>query len=194
MRARSRPAGREDPEAGMSLIELLVALSIMGFVMAIATAGLLPMYRLVNDADAQNRVQSTLSVAMLRLDRQIRYSDTVSVASDGLSARYRTVEPGTTRYCHRLRWSGPVTSGVLQQLRWPAASTPGTTWTTLATGLRSDRTGFTRPFDLVPPADDVPYQRLQVKLITTGDAGGSERHTDVTFTAVNTDTAVTNPC
>ncbi|GAA0804278.1 PulJ/GspJ family protein [Spirilliplanes yamanashiensis] len=187
------PAGGSDD--GMTLLEVLVSMSVMAVVLVVATAGLLPVYRLVNDADLQDRAQSALSVAMLRLDRQVRYAVRVSVAVDGRSATYLSVEPGAARKCHAVRWS--VTSsplGVLQQRSWTAGGSPGATWSTLATDLRIDRTGFTRPFTLSEPTDDVDYQRLQIKLVSSAANGRAERRSDVTFSALNTDTTQANPC
>lgn len=181
-------------DAGMTLMELVVTLSITGLVMAVATAGLLPMFRLAQDTDANSSAQSSLSVAMLRLDDQLRYAVTITVAVDGRSAGYLVAEPGAGRRCHGLRWATVAGSGVLQHRRWNAGATPGATWTTLATGLRIDRAGFTRPLTVTQPTDEVAYQRLQVKLVSAAQGGKAERTVDVTFTALNTDVAAVNPC
>lgn len=190
----ARPTDPRDPEAGMTLIEMVVTLTITGVVMAIATAGLLPMYRLTGDVDAHGAAQSSLSVTMMHLDDQIRYAVTIAVATDGRSASYLVAEPGVGRRCHALRWSGISGTGVLQQRGWAVGAAPGAVWSTLATDLRIDRAGFTRPLTVTAPTDDVAYQRLQVKLVASAEGTTAERAADVTFTALNTDLTVANPC
>jgi type II secretory pathway pseudopilin PulG len=166
---------KKKSDAGFTLIDVLVSMSLMIVVMAVATAGITSMYRAANTVDARSVAQAQLGLALQRLDREIRYAE-------GISTEYRTGDDwyvdflavqGTRRECIQLRLAG----GQLSQRTWPYDRVPltRTAWRPLADGITS-----VRPFTHLPPSDLIGYQRLTLDLRSGADANTA------TFTALNT--------
>src|SRR4051794_16095539 len=61
-------------DAGVTLVEVLVAFGVMSVVMALFTAGVAQSYRVANKADAMAVARQQLHTAFLRLDRDVRYA------------------------------------------------------------------------------------------------------------------------
>jgi prepilin-type N-terminal cleavage/methylation domain-containing protein len=179
MSARLRARG----DAGMTMIELMVSMSIMGMVAAIVTSGLTQLYRATNDAETDSVAQSQISAALLRLDKQVRYARRIHRTS-ATSMTYEVVEMAVSR-CYETALS----SQKLQQRGKVVGGSYGS-WSTLASGITGG--GFT----YLAPTDLNDHQRLQVQL-TAQSAGGSAatKDFDLTFTALNTTrTSDTNAC
>lgn len=68
-------AGRD---AGITLIEVLVASAVMMIAMSIFTTGILQIYRTVNKTDSLATSQAQLMAAFARLDREVRYASAIS--------------------------------------------------------------------------------------------------------------------
>ena len=131
---------RPDPDdAGVTLIELMVAMALMSVFGTIFLSGIAQMYRAANRAEAMTTTQSQISIAFGRLDTQIRYATCASpiCRRPAASCDYEHSTPyeagGRTCLCnadpkcrrdHRLK----------QHPRWKAERHPdGTvTWTTPA--------------------------------------------------------------
>jgi prepilin-type N-terminal cleavage/methylation domain-containing protein len=84
----ARPARRRaerNADDGMTMIELMVSMAVMATVMALATAGLIAMFRSSDRADAAATVQQRINGAFDRLDREIRYAKIINkpLASTG---------------------------------------------------------------------------------------------------------------
>jgi type II secretory pathway pseudopilin PulG len=187
-----RPAA---DDAGTTMLELTVAMTIMTVVMALVTAGLLQFFRLVGGTEQRNVAQSTVSLAMLRLDRQIRYSSGIGEPSqDQTSVAYEVVETGQT-VCYRMRQNGTR----LQQLRWVGGTTPNPAgWTTLAgeiTSVRFERDPAHGKVDPTTDPADAGQNRQRLKVTVVAGSAPRGRETSVIFTALNTDidTPTTNP-
>lgn len=166
---------RKRSDAGFSMIEVLVSMSVMAVVMAVATAGISAMYRSAGAVEAKSVAQSQLGLALQRLDREIRYAEGISLDYQVGNDRYvdlLTVQ-GTRRQCIQLRLSG----GQLAQRTWTYGSTPldRSGWRPLADGITS-----ARPFTYLGPTDLIGHQRLTLDLQAGADANAA------TFTALNT--------
>ncbi|GAA3440882.1 PulJ/GspJ family protein [Planomonospora venezuelensis] len=215
---------RASGDAGISLIEILVTIGVMGVVMTMFTTGVLQVYRTVNTVESLSTAQSQLHVAYQRLDREIRYASWLSaVRGDGdhwyVGFAYmdfpdedaQTPQPvnAQTRqpWCGRLRLD--LGTGVLQLQRWtpgspPAAGTPGETLASHVVtdgGLRTDPPFSVRDAGSSATADAafVPdFQQLRVNLAVRVGSGQHAATTDfdVTFTALNTsrETEADNAC
>ncbi|GGL07653.1 PulJ/GspJ family protein [Planomonospora parontospora] len=178
---RARPAG----DAGLSLTEVMVSISLMGVMMVIFTTGVLQVYRAVNGVEALSASQSQLQTAFQRLDREIRYATWISQPSAPIRGN-RYVEFAYVEYprteqaqtgqaqtgqahtgqamCGQLRLD--VNRGVLQLVRWTPGSPPaeGRPGETLASeiavdGLKADSPSGTakEPF-VLQPAGSRPYR------------------------------------
>ena len=171
---------KESGDAGFTLIDTMVAMTVMTVVMAVFTTSVLQMYRTANTVEATSITQAQVSTAMQRLDRQIRYAK-------GISEPYTIAGVGyvdllamqqTKRQCIQLR----VMNGVLSQRSWTYLANPLdlSGWTAIAYGLTT-----ATPFDYLPPTDELGHQQLAVTL--GGGAGSGAGVNTVTFTALNSD-------
>jgi prepilin-type N-terminal cleavage/methylation domain-containing protein len=182
-------------DAGVTLTELLVALSILTVVMTIFTTGIVQMYRSSNVGDARSTAQQQVSLALLRLDRQVRYAAEIGAPRAVGAGQYvEVLRPATggRQECLQVRSAG----GLLQQRTWAAGVSPAapTPWSVLASGVTS-----ATPFSLLAPldTDTIGYQRLRVRLTTTAGGGAASvtKSSDITFTALNsTRDSGTTPC
>jgi type II secretory pathway pseudopilin PulG len=159
---------------GTSLIEIVVAMAIMVVVGSILTAGTTQLYQAFTAAATRSEAQSQVAVAVLRLDKQLRYAERIHLTS-ATSVTYEVAEKATTR-CYDMRLSAQL----LQQRSKPSAGSYSA-WNTMASGITSG--GFT----YLAPTDLNDHQRLRVQLTATSSGGGSvTKKFDVTFTALNT--------
>jgi len=189
--------GGRTPDAGVTLIETVVAMTVMAVFMTIFTSGIVQMFRVANRADAVFAVQAQVTVAFIHVDREIRYAvgitEPASVTGGGYQdtyVEYLTVEAGGVR-CTELRLrvpagqSGPVDQqrGVLQHRGWYTTAGPGSApWTTLATNVAS-----ALPFAHGTVDDSYNFQRLTLSLTAYPNATGTAaaRTTTMTFTDLN---------
>jgi prepilin-type N-terminal cleavage/methylation domain-containing protein len=179
----ARPAGRDD--SGVTLIEMMVSMGLMGVFMAIFTTGMIGMFTSANKNESINDAQAQLNIAFLNLDREVRYASTISTPGQVAGAWYVELlitNSGTAR-CTEIRLD-PATAK-LERRSWvqgsPASS--GDAWRPLASRVTS-----TAPFTLIPADPEVNFQRLRLRLLSTagGANSGTTTETDVTFTALNT--------
>jgi type II secretory pathway pseudopilin PulG len=171
---------KKSDDAGFTLIDTMVAMTVMTIVMAVFTTSVLQMYRTANSVEARSITQSQISTAMQRLDRQIRYAKGISepYTIGGIVYVDLLAVQQTKRQCIQLR----VGNGVLSQRTWTYLANPLdlTGWTAIAYGLTT-----ATPFDYLPPTDVLGQQQLTVTL-GGGTGSGTDTNT-VTFTALNSD-------
>jgi prepilin-type N-terminal cleavage/methylation domain-containing protein len=189
-------AGRRGDDAGVTLIEVVLAMSIMSVLMTVVTGAVLQIYHSVNEVDSLSEAQTQVNAAFIRLDREIRYARSVSdpglVSGDYYVEYLRSVDSVDTCVELRLR----TTTGELQRRQWTKNVSPlaPTAWTTLASDVTA-----TTPFT-VTAADTnsltgFRFQRLTLAMTAVVGGGapnnagagraGATRETNVTFTALN---------
>jgi prepilin-type N-terminal cleavage/methylation domain-containing protein len=190
MSANGRPRRLiETRDAGVTLIEVLVSLTVLSVVMSLFTAGIIQMYRSANKTEAIVNAQNQIVIAFQRLDKDVRYAAGISregMVGSGPGVEYLIANTGSPM-CVQLRLK--PAKNQLQRRTWPQGSTPpkpdaaAADWAVLA----NDITG-SNPFTFRAANSDAPFQSLRVRLSTTsGGAGGSAtKQTDITFTALNT--------
>jgi prepilin-type N-terminal cleavage/methylation domain-containing protein len=181
---------RRGDDAGVTLLEVMVSMSVMAVVAAIFTAGIVGMYSTANGTEARATAQTQLSLALQRIDKQVRYASGVGREYSAGDDRYveYLVAGVTDARCYRLRLS----NGRLQQRTWASTAPPPVVWpwATLASGLSS-----IHPFRRVDADDAVGFQRLEVSLTAAAGAGSPAPATRLTFTALNTSRqTVGDPC
>ncbi|MGC9669226.1 hypothetical protein ACNTMW_22040 [Planosporangium sp. 12N6] len=189
---RLRRHGRTGDDAGATLVELVVGMSVMAVVMVMFTAGILQTYRSVNKGVSLSTAQSQLHVAFLRLDKELRYATGISQPGrlgGSWYVEYLT-QTGGTETCTQLRLS---TDGRLTRRVWPTTSspTPWSRWSPLVSDVAAvGPADADAPFSY-PGSDDAGgsagFQRLRVRLQARSGAGdtATSTGTDVTFTALN---------
>ncbi|MFI5898197.1 prepilin-type N-terminal cleavage/methylation domain-containing protein [Actinoplanes sp. NPDC051513] len=180
----------EDPrgDEGVTLIEVMVAMVLMAFAMAIFTGGIVEIHRWVDKTDASFEAQGQMNATYARLDKEVRYARSVSDPAQVNGDWYveYLVSLDSVDTCVELRLSASAQE--LQRREWAQNVTPvaPTSWQTLATGV----SGST-PFTTVAADKNSPtgfrFQRLQLNVGSTVGVGSnaSTRQTNVTFTALN---------
>ncbi|WP_165449536.1 prepilin-type N-terminal cleavage/methylation domain-containing protein [Krasilnikovia cinnamomea] len=156
MRRLSRALRPRRDDAGITLIEMLIAMGLMSIVMAVATSGMVQVFRVNSATETQAVGQSQLNIATQRLTEQVRYASWVGNAYPVAEARYinfalpqAKVVGGVpsqtvTLYCVRLRVhldaqpaNGRDGRGILQSNKWEQGkpTTTATGWRTLASNI-----------------------------------------------------------
>jgi Tfp pilus assembly protein PilV len=181
-------------DAGLTLIDVLVSMTIMTVITALFTAGIVQMYRMVNGTDDRAVAQSQVSVALLRIDKDVRYASGLSVPYTLSANQYVDflVPKAGSSTCVQLRVV--ASTKVLQRRTWTWKANPlgATPWVTIASNVTSPT-----PFTYTGPDTEISYQRLTVDLsVTTGPTGKTvTKNSKVTYTALNTTTkSVNNDC
>jgi len=170
----------------MTLAEVLVAMAVTSVVMALATGGIVQMYRASNRTDTLSLEMVQLQTAFQLLDRSVRYATAISQPNTTASAGGNwyvewTSADGSSTDCNQLRLN--PSAGLLQRRSEPSGGQPGA-WATVASLLTGNQ-----PFTLQPASTSAyPHQRLTVD-VTVRPPGGSTqlaRRSTFAFTALNT--------
>jgi prepilin-type N-terminal cleavage/methylation domain-containing protein len=194
-------ADRRGGDDGVTLAELVVAMTIMAIAGTVSTAGMVQIYRTLNAFEAQTTSQQQLTTSYERLDRELRYATAVSqpgtVGAD-YYVEYLIGQTGTPT-CVELRLQGSTKQ--LQRRTWPNGSpASASTWLPLASGISviTDASGQpVAPFQLTAATAVLNYERLQVSLNSTQGTGttASIRQLIATWAVMNADrNAATDVC
>jgi prepilin-type N-terminal cleavage/methylation domain-containing protein len=194
-----------DADDGITLVEVVVAMTIMSIFMALFSTSMVSLFRNMNATERGAQAQAQMTTAFQRLDRELRYAEGISLeGSDGDGGwvvEYVWNDRGTIR-CTQLRLDK---SGALRWRNWvQAQSTPSPnprSGAVLATGITVPPPTTlppSRPFNFVQSGDDSDpgpaesvsnFQRLRVNLTAATYWSGSAwlyKETNVLFTALNT--------
>ena len=195
------PADRGDQ--GFTLIDIIVATSIMAVIMVIVTGGIIEVYSDVNKADGLSTARDQIGNSFRRLDKELRYA--TWVATPGQVGNRWYLEFATTTNCQQLMYQ----NGVLTKYVWTLPSTTPASPQVIASDLA--QTGTTAPFTVYLPGNR-PYasasptssgvgrnyelEHSQVRLRFSGHVGKVDLPLDVLFTAQNTNrnTPAANDC
>lgn len=195
--APDQPSRRDD--AGATLVELLVAMSILTTVLVVMLSAVVGLSRMTvktqNTADATGDVRA----AYLRLDRDVRYADAISVPGQVSGDWFvEMTRPATgTSGARCSQWRFHQAGSTLQVRTWVRGAAVPTAWSTVAGSLALDpaRAPFTRAAAGSAPAQggNVPLarQQLAVHLLAqrgTGRPAGTAV-VDTAFTARNSSAA-----
>jgi prepilin-type N-terminal cleavage/methylation domain-containing protein len=169
---------RHGDDAGVTLMELVVAMTIASIFGVILTGAIVQTYHVTNSADADASAQSQLNIAFLRLDTEIRYAAGISAPGRDTGGdpyvEYLTTNTGAD-ICGELRLNGAAAQ--LQWRRWPRGDAPGG-WTVLASEVSS-----ATPFTFGAPGTGAAYQTLTLSL--DSGVGPHAKQFRTTFTALN---------
>lgn len=193
-RPAKRPADRQD-ESGYSLIELIVAMSLFSVFLAMFIAGIVAITRVTTEARVDAQTSSSVGVAMQRIERSVRYADSVNYAGsvgNNSYVEWRTDKQSTVdgiETCTQLRYS--EVDGTIAMRSWQSGTAPSATaWNVLVKSIRGEATNA-YPFATVPAIVGVSnYQGLTVHTV----AGLSETAgTDATTTVYAKNSTVNSP-
>ncbi|GAA4605884.1 hypothetical protein GCM10023107_73790 [Actinoplanes octamycinicus] len=194
-------------DAGVTMIDLLVAMALMSIIGSIVTGGLAQLYRMTDVTDRMDEAQSQASLAYAGLQPEIGVAYDISEPGAGAggdpSVEYVTQDPSGQRICHQLRLSG----GKLKLRQWPASATTAAAvsaaaWRVLASGLSAPGTPDTEtgaaaapqtlhfPDFSTPSLTNLPSAtplQLRIRLTATasGAKGSTQRDTQTTIVAAN---------
>jgi prepilin-type N-terminal cleavage/methylation domain-containing protein len=200
--SKTRIVGGDD--RGFSLVEVMMAMSIMTFVTVVIVGAVTQIYSGTKRVDNVSQARDQLDTSFSRLDKELRYASWVARPGKGASGNWY-VEFATLDGCRQLKLT---TDGRLFLTLWAPGATTTDTPMALASGVRVI-TG-TDPFTLLK-AGEMPYAsaspgagmgseyRLvfhQVRLNFDVVAGTITLPFDAIFTAQNTElsTPTTDQC
>jgi prepilin-type N-terminal cleavage/methylation domain-containing protein len=175
-------------DRGVTLIEVMVAMTLMSVAGAMFTGSIIQVYKSINKAESNYTAQSQINSAFSRLDKEIRYARSVSTPAT-VSGDYYVeylVELSDVDTCVELRLH--TSTSELQRRSWAQGVTPvaPTTWTTLATNITATTPFTTYGLDKNSLTGN-RFQRLNITVTSKagGATTGSTRQSNVTFTALN---------
>jgi len=200
VRAARRPG---DHDAGFSIVEVVVSMSILSVVMVVVMGSIVQIYRAVNRVDTTSVARDQLSNSFRRLDKELRYANWVSIPGQVGGNWY--MEYALPTGCRQLAYK----SGVLSLASWTLPGTTPGTPTTIATGL--SLVSGAAPFTIYA-TNSYPYasasagtagvgklfapEHTQVRVQLIGRSGRTSLRFDTVFTAQNTNgnTSSLNDC
>lgn len=200
-----RPERHEQDDAGFTMLEVVVGMTILSIFFAIFGGSMISMFHSVNRTQQTANAQSQVNQLFVDLDRELRYASGIGKPeankyTTGDSVVAFVSEYSTTAMCTELRLSP---GGALEQRTWArdarpiAPSQPAVIAVNISADTPShagDPTALVAgPFAQLDPDGRASNQRLEIA-ISAKDAGPDTRvrHTDVTFTALNTGTSTTD--
>ncbi len=189
------PDARSDGDEGVTLVELLVTMFILGIVTAAAYSVLISVTRQSRDVQGREQTVGNARLAIEQIDRQIRSGNVLydpALESLPNSMRVYTQANGVNR-C--VQWQ-LQSAGVLRSRSWsPTWQTDGlvSTWGNVARGIRNT----TSPFSL-PNASAYGSRLIDITFQVHDDtAGGTDQIVQTSLSGRNTeygyDTGVCTP-
>lgn len=167
---RNSRRSREELEAGLTLIELLVAMAIFSVVIAVSYSILITVQKQGRDISGREETVGQARLALEHMDRQIRSgnvlynpNDTTDPGYLPLSMRVYTQANGDER-C--VQWQ--VSNGVLRSRSWsPTWQTDGlvSAWGVVARGLQNPWPSTIQPFALQGSTTNYSSRLIDVTLL-----------------------------
>jgi hypothetical protein len=149
-------------------------------------------------ADVTASSGDAVRLAFQRMERQVRYAESVNYPGTGASGRryveFRTgaaVSSTGAAMCTQWRWD--PSTGALQSRTWRDAATPSVPdWSTLITDVQPDDTYTAReyPFQVLAAdsSKNQPRQRLVLRLTVGKESADARVSSETTFVARNSST------
>jgi len=174
MRTLARLARREE---GLSLVELLVAMMILGIVAAVFATTLTSVQRVVSHTDSRTQNNTQARLALEELDREIRSGNVLYDPGSGTDANYRfkiytqsnapTRDPAPGYVCRLWR----ITSTYDLQTRfWPPTQPEDATdWRTVATGVVNRALSPAVPAFVLDPDPNKGGRTVNIVLMMNND-------------------------
>lgn len=193
---------RTHNDTGTTLIELVVAMTIMTIFLTIFTGAMLSMFRSVNKVEGITDTSAQVSMALNRLDSTLRYASAISppptdvngnpsASADGnWYVAFQSTYTGST-VCTQLRLN--TTKRQLQQRTWSVSSGGAaediTAWRPLASQIEpvAAQGNAVPPFKFHAADGSILHEQLRVRFAAV-TGGGNQTTTsisDVIFTAFN---------
>lgn len=183
-------------ESGLSLIELMVAMSIFAIFVVILLTAVVAISRSASRTELVGQSTNSTLVVFGAFDRQVRYADAINFPGVGaLGDRYvefrvpaASTTGGLVAICYQWRFS--PSNSRLESRQWNEGNTSTmTAWSTKLTDVADDGVA-THPFQLVPAnISDAPRQQLVLVLNPGTSAQTAGASMSTTFIARNSSSA-----
>ena len=156
------------PEAGFSLVELMVAMLIFSVFLAIVISSVVSITQASTKVQTTARTTSSELVVFQRLDREARYSDSINFPGVGSTGdtyiEFRIPASSTVNNVTLCtQWRFVPSTGVIQSRTWSDGATPTDVWDTEMTNVYNDG-GSSYPFLLTPATGSTGKQLLTLTL------------------------------
>jgi len=190
---------RNGGERGTSLVEVVVAMTIMVICGSIFTGAVVTLYSVTNRAQAVTNSATQTNQAYQALDKLVRYAAAVTNPGFGAgagTARYWYVElrdtTSASEVCTQLRLD--TSERQLERRTWnvtgPTSLTGLTNWVQISSGITNGAAAVgssEQPFLLVAPAPTADHQQLRFTMVSTSGPVSSpaKSTTSVVLTALN---------
>jgi prepilin-type N-terminal cleavage/methylation domain-containing protein len=188
----------ESSDAGYSLIELIVAMTIFTIFIAVFLAAVVGLARGTTQARASSESAGGVMLVFQNIDRQVRYADAINFPGASSATGYRYIEFRTpassmpTNETTCTQWRFLPDQKRIESRRWK--DTPGSVATPWATKLATviSKPDATYPFALIPAAGP-SKQQLQLSIDAGLASGSGKTSISTSFVARNSsDTSVSN--
>ena len=199
MRTTSGARARRGParDSGVSLVELLVAMSIFVVVIGVFMSGVVSMTRVTARAQGVSDSETAARRVMDRFDKQVRYSTAVNSAGFGaagttgpLYVEYLVPAQASDGSPYCAQWRYDPTARTVALRTWTDSVTPSpSAWSILATNVRNIATN--PPFVLTFASLSLVSQELTVTL-DIGPAARAGVLVSTTYVARNTSVNTTS--
>lgn len=183
-------------DAGMTLVETLVAMGIFTVVLAVFMAAVVSMTSSTSRVNATADAGDGVRAVFLRLDRQVRYADAinqpVSSARGSWYVEFRTSQRAGGAPTTCTQWRYDPTARVMQFRTWPDGQVPADAFQTVTTRvLPVDASGS--PFSVATADADHLNQKLTVSVTSGSGSGTSAGRASMTTSFVARNSSVQSP-
>ncbi|GIG29131.1 prepilin-type N-terminal cleavage/methylation domain-containing protein [Cellulomonas marina] len=191
-RARAaRDRGRR-PDAGLTLVEAVVAMAVFAIVLAVAMSATVSMTRETVRTEVLGTAQDTARVAFQRLDHQVRYAEALNLPGPGTGGAVYvelrvSAAASVTGQAQCSQWRYDPAAGTLARRTWTDTTNPVVPgWHVVATKvLRPAGASATYPFTVRLASGALVHQVLDVALTVGDPRVGVEVATASSFVARN---------
>lgn len=160
-------------ERGTTMVEVVVAMTIMSIAGAIFVTGIVSLSRTTNHAQALTNSASNTNQAYQALDRMVRYASAISTPGVSTGKKYWYVElqdtTGGEELCTQLTID--IAKQQLQKRTWKAANIATLTdWVPIASGITNGGAAAgagVQPFFLEAATSTSQHQELTITIVST---------------------------
>ncbi|MGO2654704.1 MAG: PulJ/GspJ family protein [Pseudoclavibacter sp.] len=199
-------------QAGYTLVEVIVAISIFLMFLSMFIAGVVKLTRTTYAAAERSESSSSLSVLYQAIDPKVRYAQYINEPQKLGSHVYvemfvpSTSTSDTLNHCTQLRYDSTAGTVAMRNWSWvptdsadvhrgPNSSGLSTNenWQVKAAGVLAAPVGSvaTYPFERILPGDGVLYQRLKLNVRIGSEGYRAETGAETIYLARNSETSPT---
>jgi prepilin-type N-terminal cleavage/methylation domain-containing protein len=163
-----RAHDRRGDDRGVTLLELVIAISVTGVVLVAVASGLSLMIKSYTRVQDRSLAQDRGRVVLDGLDRDLRWASSVNLPvriGDTWYLEFQgNARTGTTQECSQ--WRLDTAADTLQTRRWTVGTATAPAWRTVATRVTNDPS-TRRPFTVLPASQTVRHQQVDLQLELT---------------------------